>query len=60
MAWTVILVDEATDWCVDLAENDPASAGSVALAINALEAEGPGLGRPLVDTIKVRGHRSGT
>jgi hypothetical protein len=52
MAWAVILVDEVADWYLDLVANDPATAESVAVAINALEAEGPSLGRPLVDSIK--------
>ena len=51
MAWTVILADDVTDWNFDLTEDDRAAAESVALAINAPEAEGPTLGRPLADTI---------
>lgn len=45
-------MDDVTEWYVGLAEDDPGSAESVALAINALEAEGPTLGGPLVDSIR--------
>jgi hypothetical protein len=51
MAWTVILVDEVADWYLDLVDRDPESAKQAASAINVLEAEGPALGRPFVDTI---------
>ena len=51
MAWTVILMDEVTDWYLDLLTEDSTPAESVAVAINALEEEGPALGRPLVDSI---------
>jgi hypothetical protein len=52
MAWTVILLDEVTDWYFDLVEREPESAKLVAAAIDVLEADGPNLGRPLVDSIK--------
>lgn len=55
MAWTVILVDEVTDWFLGLLDHDPETAESVALAIDQLESFGPSLGpslgRPLVDSI---------
>lgn len=38
MAWTVILVDEVTDWYFDLVDHEPETAESIAVAINALEA----------------------
>lgn len=52
MAWDVILLEEVEDWYLDLAESDPATAAVVEYAIDVLAAEGPALGRPLVDTIK--------
>jgi hypothetical protein len=52
MAWTVILVDEMVNWYLDLVDREPDSAEQVAVAINVLEAKGPALGRPLVDSIK--------
>jgi len=51
MAWTVILVDEVTDWFFGLVDHDPETAESVAVAINQLESYGPSLGRPLIDSI---------
>ena len=52
MAWTVILVDEVADWYLDLVNDEPATAELVAAAIDLLEADGPTLGRPLVDRIE--------
>jgi len=52
MAWTVILVDEVTNWYLDLVSKEPATAELVAAAIDLLEADGPTLGRPLVDSIE--------
>jgi len=52
MAWTVILVDEVTEWYLNLADHDRETAKLVAAAIDLLEAEGPALGRPLVDSIE--------
>jgi len=52
MAWTVILVDEVADWYLELANHDPETAKLVAAAIDLLEAKGPALGRPLVDSIE--------
>ena len=52
MAWTVILVDEVADWYLDLVNDEPATAELVAAAIDLLEADGPTLGRPLVDSIE--------
>jgi len=52
VAWTVILVDEVGDWFVALVRSDPRSAELVTAAIDQLEADGPNLGRPLVDRIE--------
>jgi hypothetical protein len=52
VAWTVILVDEVDDWFMALVHNDPRSAELVAAAIDLLAADGPNLGRPLVDRIE--------
>ncbi len=52
MAWAVILVDEVADWYLDLVNDEPATAELVAAAIDLLEADGPTLGRPLVDSIE--------
>jgi hypothetical protein len=52
MAWAVILVDEVAGWYLDLVNDEPATAELVAAAIDLLEADGPTLGRPLVDSIE--------
>lgn len=46
--WEVYLVDEVRDWLDDL---DAATHARVVQAIDLLAEAGPGLGRPLVDTI---------
>jgi predicted XRE-type DNA-binding protein len=51
MAWTVILLDEVTDWYLDLIEREPRTAGLVEAAIDVLAAKGPRLGRPLAERI---------
>jgi hypothetical protein len=51
--WEVEVTDEFIDWADGLLD---AQFESVAEAIVALEAEGPGLGRPFVDTIKASRH----
>lgn len=50
--WTVVLVEEVAEWYLKLCGQDPATADLVELAIDLLGAEGPDLGRPMVDTIK--------
>jgi hypothetical protein len=52
VSWEVFLVDEVETWLLDLAKTDPESADLVERAIDVLAAEGPTLGRPLVDRIK--------
>lgn len=49
--WEVYVVNEVRDWITSL---DPVAHARVVQAIDALAENGPGLGRPLVDTI----HRS--
>jgi hypothetical protein len=46
--WEIYLVDEVQDWIDDL---DPATHARVVQALDLLAEVGPGLGRPLVDTI---------
>jgi hypothetical protein len=58
MTWVVILVDEVADWYLDLVRHDQESTELVELAIDQLAAEGPALGRPLVDTIKASSVRN--
>lgn len=50
-AWEVILVDEVVRWFEALTKKDWESACLVEQAIDALEADGPALGRPLIDRV---------
>lgn len=52
MVWEVILLEEVSDWYDDLVVNAPETAELVTAAIDLLEAHGPMLGRPLVDTLQ--------
>ncbi|MGW1839862.1 type II toxin-antitoxin system RelE/ParE family toxin [Streptomyces sp. NPDC002067] len=47
--WEIFLVDEVRDWIADL---DDVTHARVVQALDALAEGGPGLGRPLVDTIR--------
>ncbi|RKN19097.1 addiction module toxin RelE [Micromonospora musae] len=57
-SWEVNLTEEVEDWLLDLSKSDPDSANQVAAAIDMLEAEGPALGRPLVDQVKGSTYRN--
>jgi len=50
--WEVLLTGEVRDWLANLATDDEGTALLVRAAIRVLADDGPGLGRPLVDTIK--------
>jgi hypothetical protein len=52
VSWEIILHKAVDDWFLDLCENDPDTAEYVERAIDRLSANGPALGRPLVDRIK--------
>ena len=58
MGWDVNLTDEVEDWFLALSKEDPQSAEQVAAAIDMIAAEGPSLGRPLVDHIKASKHKN--
>ncbi|WP_226887553.1 type II toxin-antitoxin system RelE/ParE family toxin [Nocardia brasiliensis] len=49
--WDIYVVDEVRDWITQLDEPDYSR---VVQAIDILADYGPGLGRPLVDTLTVR------
>jgi hypothetical protein len=51
MSWTVIVVEPCLSWLHDLRRTDRATLIHISQAITTLAEEGPGLGRPLVDTI---------
>lgn len=53
MAWAVEFTDQFGDWFAGL---DTAERRIVVAAVTILEDQGPGLGRPLVDTIKSSRH----
>jgi hypothetical protein len=52
VAWEVILLEPVETWFLKLCESDPATAALVEHAIDRLAEAGPGLGRPLVDTLE--------
>ncbi|MEU6171008.1 type II toxin-antitoxin system RelE/ParE family toxin [Streptantibioticus parmotrematis] len=56
MSWEVILHEDVNGWYLRLAAEDPESAQLVGAAIDLLAAEGPTLGRPLVDRVKQSRH----
>jgi hypothetical protein len=56
--WEVSLHQEVETWYLSLCESDPESADLVEQAIDLLAAEGPALGRPLVDRIKSSRHHN--
>ena len=51
VAWTVIVVEPCLSWLHELRRTNRATLVQVSKAITVLAEEGPGLGRPLVDTI---------
>lgn len=52
MSWSIIVLEPARSWLHSLRRTDRATLMLVSQAIEALSIEGPGLGRPLVDTVK--------
>ena len=50
--WSVRVTGEVRHWLRDLRHDDPASYESVRVAVDKLAEVGPGLGRPLVDTLR--------
>ncbi|MFI6760545.1 hypothetical protein ACIBF5_15555 [Micromonospora sp. NPDC050417] len=50
--WQILLVEDVAEWFNDLTKNDPGTADLIEDAIDRLAAEGPTLGRPLVDRVK--------
>ena len=48
----VVLLDPVVVWYEGLLQADPLTAEQVAAALDLLEDYGPGLGRPLVDTLR--------
>ncbi|MDH6283958.1 type II toxin-antitoxin system RelE/ParE family toxin [Prescottella agglutinans] len=52
MKCEVVLLDEVEEWYLSLVEAGDDDADAVTAAIDYLEAEGPTLGRPVVDKVK--------
>jgi hypothetical protein len=50
--WEVSLHQDVEAWYLPICESDPETADLIEQAIDQLAAEGPSLGRPLVDRIK--------
>ena len=55
MAWEVEYTDQFGEWWDKLAEEEQEA---ITAAVNVLQRGGPGLGRPLVDTIKQSRHKN--
>jgi hypothetical protein len=56
--WDVELVPEVEQWFLALVDSDPVTAALVEQAVDQLAANGPVLGRPLVDRIKRSQHHN--
>lgn len=52
MTWTVKVTEPALSWLHELRKIDRESARLIGAAVEILKEQGPGLGRPLVDTLK--------
>lgn len=50
--WSVRVSGNVRQWLRELRRSDPASYESVRVAVDKLAEVGPGLGRPLVDTLR--------
>jgi hypothetical protein len=50
--WEVSLHQDVEAWYLSICQNDPKTADLILQAVDLLAAEGPSLGRPLVDRIK--------
>jgi hypothetical protein len=50
--WAIRTTSEVRDWLRALRQTDPGTFRSVNIAIDMLAEAGPGLGRPLVDTLR--------
>ncbi|MFG2053485.1 type II toxin-antitoxin system RelE/ParE family toxin [Micromonospora sp. NPDC048930] len=50
--WSIRVTGEVRHWLRELRRSDPASYESVRVAVDKLAEAGPGLGRPLVDTLR--------
>ncbi|WP_406286563.1 type II toxin-antitoxin system RelE/ParE family toxin [Embleya sp. NBC_00896] len=51
MAWRIVVLEPARSWLHGLRVTDRSTLEQISAAIRELQERGPGLGRPLVDTI---------
>jgi hypothetical protein len=51
VTWAIIVVEPVRSWLHELRSTDRATLRQISQAIDILADEGPGLGRPLVDTV---------
>lgn len=56
--WEISLHQEVETWYLSICRSDPETADLIEQAIDQLAAEGPALGRPLVDRIKGSRHHN--
>ncbi|MFF4411107.1 type II toxin-antitoxin system RelE/ParE family toxin [Streptosporangium sp. NPDC001559] len=52
MHWQIVIVSEVRDWLHELRKTDRRTLLLIAAALDRVAEEGPGLGRPLVDTLQ--------
>ncbi|WP_440102079.1 type II toxin-antitoxin system RelE/ParE family toxin [Streptosporangium sp. H16] len=52
MNWQIVIVPEVRDWLHELRKADRQTLLLIAAALDRVAEEGPGLGRPLVDTLQ--------
>ncbi|MER5626047.1 type II toxin-antitoxin system RelE/ParE family toxin [Streptosporangium sp. NPDC002544] len=52
MNWQIVIVPEVRDWLHELRKADRQTLLLIAAALDRVAEEGPGLGRPLVDTLR--------
>ncbi|GAB2457912.1 hypothetical protein GCM10027187_27240 [Streptosporangium sandarakinum] len=52
MNWQIVIVPEVRDWLHELRKVDRRTLLLIAAALDRVTEEGPGLGRPLVDTLQ--------
>ncbi|MEV4182618.1 type II toxin-antitoxin system RelE/ParE family toxin [Streptosporangium canum] len=52
MNWQIVIVPEVRDWLHELRKVDRQTLLLIAAALDRVAEEGPGLGRPLVDTLQ--------
>jgi hypothetical protein len=50
--WQIVIVPEVRDWLHELRKTDRQTLMLIAAALDRIAEEGPGLGRPLVDTLQ--------